>query len=77
FDATGADSIDLDALLDSFAIADVDRSTRVEVQQAGTGQDAVIALDTNGDGVFNGVVATVINVTGDLDQNDLNLGTLV
>ena len=77
FDATGVDSIDLDGLLDSLGVADADRAARVDVQQAGTGQDAVIAVDTTGDAVFDTVVATVTNVTGDLDENDLNLGTLV
>ncbi|NIA67387.1 hypothetical protein HBA54_02140 [Pelagibius litoralis] len=77
FDATGVDSIDLDALLDGLGVADVDRSSRVDVQQAGIGQDAVISVDTTGDAVFDTVLATVTNVTGDLDQNDLNLGTLV
>jgi Ca2+-binding RTX toxin-like protein len=37
FDATGADRIDLDGLLDSLGIGDADRSARVEVQQAGSG----------------------------------------
>jgi Ca2+-binding RTX toxin-like protein len=77
FDATGIDAIDLDGLLDGLGIADVDRASRVQVQQAGTDQDAVISVDSNGDASFDTVVATVTNVTGDLDQNDLNLGTLV
>jgi Ca2+-binding RTX toxin-like protein len=77
FDATGPDSIDLDGLLDSLGIADADRAGRVEVQQAGIGQDAIVAVDTTGNSVFDTVVATVTNVTGELDQNDLNLGALV
>jgi len=77
FDATGVDSIDIDGLLDSLGIADADRAASVDVQQGGTGLDATIWVDTTGDFVVDTVVATVANVTGDLDQNDLNLGTLV
>jgi hypothetical protein len=37
----------------------------------------VISVDTTGDAIFDTTVATVTNVTGTLDQNDLNLGVLV
>jgi Ca2+-binding RTX toxin-like protein len=77
FDATGADRLDLDALLDSLGVADVDRASRVQVQQAGTDQDAVIALDSDGDAIFETTLASVTTVAGTLDHNDLNLGTLV
>ncbi|WP_264373117.1 calcium-binding protein [Pelagibius marinus] len=77
FIAGGSDSIDLDSLLDGLGIADAERAGRVEVQQAGTDLDAVIAIDTTGDAVFDTVLVTVTNVTGDLGQGDLTLGSLV
>lgn len=77
FDASGVDSINLDGLLDGLGIADAERAGRIEVGQAGSGQDAVISVDTTGDAVFDTIVATVTNVTGDLDHNDLDLGALV
>jgi len=76
FISDGSDSIDLDVLLDGLGIADIDRAGRVEVQQAGTDLDGVIAVDTTGDAVFDTVLVTLTNVTGDLGQGDLNLGTL-
>uniref|UniRef100_UPI0030EE1F56 calcium-binding protein n=1 Tax=Pelagibius sp. 7325 TaxID=3131994 RepID=UPI0030EE1F56 len=77
FDADSSDNINLDALLDGLSIADADRAGRIEVQQVGPDQDALISVDTTGDAVFDTIVATVTNVTGVLDQNDLNLGALV
>lgn len=77
FDATGVDIVDVDALLDALAVADADRAARVQVLQGGTGQDAVISVDTTDDGVFDTVLAIITDVTGDLDQGDLALGTLV
>ncbi|WP_422365617.1 calcium-binding protein [Pelagibius sp.] len=77
FDATGPDLIDIDALLDSLGVADAERSARLDIQQAGSDQDAVISLDSDGDLVFETVLATVTNVTGSLDNGDVDLGTLV
>ncbi len=77
FDATGVDIVDVDALLDALAVADADRATRVQVLQGGTDQNAVISVDTTDDGVFDTILAIVTDVTGDLDQGDLALGTLV
>lgn len=76
FDAEASDVIDLDGLLDTLdgGIATADRGDRVEVVQVG--DEATISIDTNGDTTFDLVLATVEDITGTLDQNDLNLGTL-
>lgn len=76
FDATGVDIVDVDALLDTLAVADADRAARVQVLQGGTDQNGVISIDTTDDGIFDTVLAIITDVTGDLDQGDLALGSL-
>lgn len=75
FSSADGDRIDLDALLDSLDLADdeVERATRVEIQQNASGEDATISIDSNGDATFDTVVATVTNVTGDLNNDSLIL----
>ncbi|MEO3430805.1 hypothetical protein AAFN88_18265 [Pelagibius sp. CAU 1746] len=74
FDAAGADSIDLDLLLDELGIATADRGTRVDVDQSGS--EGTVAVDTNGDSSFDLLVVTLEDVTGTFDQGDVNLGSL-
>ena len=77
FSFAEGDRIDLDALLDGLGIAedDVERASRVDIQQ--NGNEATISI--NGDGVgegdaeFETVLVTVTNVTGELNNDSLIL----
>ena len=74
FDATGVDKIDVDGLFDALGVADADRAGRVEIQQAETDGDATILIDSDpGTAGFEVILATVVNVTGDLTEDDLIL----
>ncbi|WP_422369115.1 beta strand repeat-containing protein [Pelagibius sp.] len=75
FSSADGDRIDLDALLDSLGLTEdeVERATRVEIQQNASGEDATISIDSSGDATFDTVVATVTNVTGDLNNDSLIL----
>ena len=62
------DSVSLDVLFDSLAVATADRQSRIEVET--NGDTHTVRIDTTGDGVFDMMLATIEDING----NVLNVG---
>lgn len=76
FDGAAGDRIDLRGLFEALDIAVGDRADRIEIDQAGPGGNATIAIDADGNGSFEVTLATVTNVIGELDTDHLTLSSL-